>query len=86
MNNKFVMIFLTWFAVVVAYIFIVVTMPAGRELVSEAATQMEASANMDNFPGAVEFVESSPVWIWILPGLAGVVFTVIFLKREPKAF
>lgn len=81
-DNKFVKIFLCWVAVVIAYLFIALFMPAGRELVSTASTELDASANMTNFPGTSEFVGSSPVWIWILPGLIGFIYTAYMLKKQ----
>ena len=82
MNNKFLHVVVIWIAIVIAYLGIAVTMPAGREMVNEATTQLNASANMSQFPGTQEFVESSPVWIWILPGLIGAIVTAVILKRR----
>lgn len=82
MKNKFVMIFVVWIVVIVTYLFMAAVMPAGRELVEEAATQINASANMSNFPGTLEFVESSPVWIWVIPGLVGIIYTAWSLRRK----
>lgn len=84
MQNKAVALIMIWVFVIVAYLFIAVFMPAGRELVSEASTELAASANMSNFPGTQEAVDSSPVWIWALPGLVGVIFTAVTLKRGDK--
>ena len=80
MNNKFVGLIVIWVFVILAYLILAVTMPAGRELASQAATDLEASANMSNFPGAQGFVESSPVWIWFIPGLVGMIITVTTLR------
>ena len=82
MNNKFVSLGVVWLFVIVAYLILAVTMPAGRELVSQAATDLAASANMSNFPGTQGFVESSPVWIWFIPGLVGIIITVVTLKKS----
>lgn len=84
MQNKLVAMLLIWGFVIVAYIILAVFMPAGQELVSQASTDIAASANMSNFPGAQEMVDSSPVWVWVIPGLVGVIFTAITLKRGDK--
>ena len=84
MNNKFVALIVIWVIVILSYLTMAVIMPAGQELVTQAVTDLEASANMSNFPGTLGMVESSPVWIWILPGLVGVIFTVVTLKSNDE--
>lgn len=80
MKNKFVGLFLIWLFVIIAYIIIAIGMPAVRELSGVASTELEASANMSNFPGTTGLVESSPIWIWFVPGLVGMIATVWTLK------
>lgn len=80
MQNKIIAIIVILLCVIGAYIILAVTLPAGRELVETAATELEASANMDNFPGTLGVVETAPLWIWFLPGIVGVIATVMVLR------
>lgn len=64
-----------------AYIVMAVSMPAINDLTATAATEMEASANMSRLPGTLEATESFPYWSWAIPGLVGIVVTVITLKK-----
>jgi hypothetical protein len=65
-----------------AYILMAFTMPAITAISSESAATINASANMSNFPGTIEMVNSAPVWLWFIPGLVGVVTTVIMLVKK----
>lgn len=82
MAKKLFLVFGIWAAVIVAYIFIAAAMPAIADITGEASTAMSATSNMTNYPGALEFVDSSPVWIWVIPGLIGVVVTAVVLKKD----
>ena len=81
MQNKFIAIGVTWVIIIAVYIIIAFMMPAFNSIVSTAGSSLEASANMSNFPGTQETVASAPVWIWFIPGLVGIVYTVWKLKK-----
>lgn len=80
--GKFGTLAIIWIFVVVAYIFIAVLTSTFGAITTEASTAMQASANMTQQPGAVGMVEGFPVYVWIIPGLAGVVSTLWILKRK----
>lgn len=80
--GKFGTLVIIWIFIVVAYILIGVTSPAISDISSEASTAMQASGNMTEQPGIQGAVESSPVWIWIIPGFIGIVSTVWILKFQ----
>ena len=82
MGNKIVAFGIIWILVIFAYIILAVTMPAINDLVGVSSAALDASANMTQFPGAKEGVETFPVYVWFLPGFAGIVTTVIVLKKD----
>jgi hypothetical protein len=82
MTNKIIGLGLIWLFVITAYIILAISMPAIRELSTEASTQLTASANMSNFPGAQEAVDSSPYYLWFIPGTVGMITTVMFLVKN----
>lgn len=63
------------------YIILGLIMPAFNSITSDTLVSFNATANMTNFPGTYEAVASSPVWIWFIPGIVGVVTTAVMLKR-----
>lgn len=82
MGSKIIYLAFIWCAIIVAYIFLAAVMPAMNEIISTANASLVASANMSNFPGTQEAVETAPVWLWAIPGIVGVVSTAILLKRK----
>ena len=80
-RNKFVLLGAMWAIIILVYVLMTVLMPAMNELSSLASTDIQASANTSQMPGIVGAVESSPVWLWFIPGGIGIVVTVIALKR-----
>lgn len=81
MAQKLFMLGIVWVLVAVAYIILATMMPAINELVSTANTSLVESANMSNFPGTQEAVTSAPLWLWFIPGMVGIVVSVIMLKK-----
>jgi len=82
MGSKIVQLGIIWLLTVFVYIILAVCMPAINELVGVSSAALDASANMTQFPGAKEGVETFPVYVWFLPGFAGIVTTVIVLKKD----
>ena len=85
-SNKFVRLVIITLVVIVAYIGLALTHPAQRQLAEQAGTDIAASANMSNQPGAKEFVDAWPTLVWFIPGIIGGVLVVITLlkREEPK--
>lgn len=77
------MLAVIWIATTFMYIFLAVGMPVIVEITEVSTAEMHATACMTQFPGTVEAVESAPVWMWFIPGLVGIVATVILL-RQPE--
>lgn len=82
--DKIWTLLIIWLFVVVAYIFIGVSLPAISDISDTTSTAMQASGNMTEQPGIQGAVESSPVWIWIIPGFVGIVSTVWLLKWQKR--
>jgi len=84
MTNKIFWVVFIWFAVVVAYIFLAISMPAQNEIIVSVNTTLASgsSGNMSNFPGTQEVIQTAPVWLWFIPGLVGIVSTVMVLVRK----
>lgn len=81
-KNKLVLLGGMWVMIILVYILMTVFMPAMNELSSLASTDIQASANTSEMPGIIGAVESSPVYLWFIPGGIGLVVTVIALKRN----
>ena len=81
MQNKFVGLGIMWVVVIFAYIIMAAIMPAFTDIVSTANTTIQASANMSNLPGTMGVVQTAPVWIWFIPGVVGLVSTVVMLRK-----
>lgn len=80
MGNKIWTVLLVWVLIGVAYLIMAVSWGATQELITEASTQVAASANMSQMPGTQEAIDSSPVWFWVIPGFAGMIATVWIVK------
>lgn len=80
MGKKIFSLTILWAMVILAYIIMAVSMPAITEITAMAAIEMEASANMSQLPGTLEATEAFPYYSWAIPGLVGIVVTVIMLK------
>ena len=66
--------------VVGAYIIMLATQSTYNELISTANTSISATSNMSNYPGTLDFINSSPFWIWFIPGGVGTVALIVMLK------
>lgn len=73
---------LTWFFTIFAYIILAAGMPAFASITNEAATNMQATSNMTNYPGMLAGVQAAPVYVWFIPGGVAIVATLVFLKRQ----
>jgi len=82
MGNKIFWLAILWGAIVVTYIILAAAMPTMRAITSETLVSFNASANMSNFPGTYAAVESSPMWLWFIPLLVGIVTSAVILKKK----
>jgi len=82
MGSKIVQLGIIWLLTVFVYIILAVCMPAINELVGVSSAALDASANMTQFPGTKEGIETFPVYVFFIPGFVGIVTTVIMLKRD----
>ncbi len=71
---------LTWFFTIFVYIILAAIMPAFTGITSEAATNLQATSNMTNYPGMLAGVQAAPVYVWFIPGGIAIVATIVFLK------
>jgi len=71
-----------WVFVAISYLVITVIMPAVNSIVSTANATLVATSNMSNYPGLQPGIETSPLWLYFIPALVGVVIQVIILKRS----
>ena len=82
LGNKFIFLFVMWLVIIGTYVVIGFFMPAINDITAVAQTELNASANMSHFPGVIEAVQMYPVFfVWFVPGLVGIILTVIELKR-----
>jgi hypothetical protein len=68
--------------VILAYVCIAFTMPLLSETAETAVVEVEKSPNVDQYIGAREGPRITPWVIYFLPGVIGVLATVIVLKRQ----
>jgi hypothetical protein len=78
--NKVIALAWCWGIVIVATIGLVLLMPAIRGISADAATALEATSNMSNYPGTLEVVKGQPYWAYFIAPIAGIVYTVYILK------
>jgi uncharacterized membrane protein YfcA len=71
-----------WGGVIATYIIMAAAMPAINGIITSASAGLAASADMTQFPGTQEAVDSAPAWIWIIPGLVGIVAQCVHLVRN----
>ena len=79
MAKKFFMLGIVWGAVILAYIVMGVSMPALRDITATASTEIGDPAGI---VGIKDAVDSAPYWLWTIPGLVGLVVTVVMLKTD----
>jgi hypothetical protein len=83
MNKVFTLIII-WVSVIAVYVFIGFLMPFYQDISASTVIALNASANMTDYPGTLEAVESMPLWIWFIPGPVGLVATATTLKFNPR--
>ena len=69
---------------VVAYVVMLAIQPAFNTIVSTANASMWATSNMSNYFGTVEVVNSSPFWIWLVPGGIGIISLVVLFRSGER--
>ena len=84
MTSKLMFMALVWGGVIFAYILLGFIMPSFLAITETASVGLSASANMSNFPGTLEAVDSAPLWIWFVPGTVGIVVTTMELVRRSR--
>lgn len=82
--NKFFAVGLTLLVVIFCYLGLLVLMPAVSDITSEAAIQMDASANMSNFPATKETTQSASYWLWAVPGVGGIISVAVILRKGER--
>lgn len=83
MAKKIGNIVLLWLAIIGAYILLANIFPVFTTLTYEAQAETVAStANATSRVGAVEFMGMMPLLIWFIPGLLGVIATVVYVKSS----
>lgn len=70
-----------WGCICICYIIIAVTMAIHVSMVDETQAAF-ATQNLTGIVGVNDFVGAWPMIIWFIPGLVGVVFTVIRLRMD----
>lgn len=77
--NKIGSVILIVVVVVLVYLGMIVFMPVVSDLAATANATAAASTNMTNYPGANEFVMSTPWILWFVPATfgAGAIITVL---------
>ena len=83
--NKLWAIVLIVVVVIGVYLMLAVFMPAISDIANNAAVSLNATSNMSNYPGTLETVESSPWWLWAVPGVAGIIAIAVTLKRGDRS-
>ena len=71
-----------WAAILVVYVVMTASMPGINSLVQTANETLVATSNMSNYPGLQDTVESSPLWLYVIPAAVGGIATVVVLKRK----
>lgn len=80
MTQKIGMVFLVLILVTVAYLFMIIVMPWLAEVVSTTNTTIAATSNMSNYPGLSEGLLGAPLFLYFVPGGAGIFVVILILK------
>jgi len=80
--DKLKYVAVTWLLVIFAYIILAVMMPVLTGMAGNASTELQATSNMSAYPGMLGVIETSPIWMWFVPGGIGIIATAIFLKKN----
>lgn len=73
---------LMWIAIIFAYIMLANMFPAFTSITSNATALMQSTSNMSNYPGSLDVVRTSPLWIWFIPGGLGICVSVVWLRQK----
>jgi len=71
-----------WVAITVVYIVMTAAMPGINTIVQTANSTINATSNLSNYPGLQDTIESSPLWLYVIPAAVGGIATVVVLKRK----
>ena len=82
MAKKFGYIILLWFFIGFAYMMLAAAYPAIQTLVADSSAWIGANTTATDFPGAKAAIDLALVWLWFIPGLVGIITSVIVLKRR----
>lgn len=67
-------------AVAVSYMLLSITAPLVADMASSANVTISASSNMTNYPGLQGALLGSPLWLYFVPAVFGVVLIVLVLR------
>ena len=81
MFDKIVKLSVIWAAITFAYIILAFTHSSWDALASNATGTM-ATQNMTGIVGIEEALNSSNYWKWVIPGMVGIVSSVVVLREE----
>lgn len=82
MAKKLAYVALTWGMIILVYIILAVLQTPIQTITAGASSNLTATSNMSNYPGALEVVDMFPLIVWFIPGLVGIVATAVFLKQN----
>lgn len=68
--------------VAAAYGMITIFQPITNSMVQTANSSIAASSNWSNYPETQAVLLGWPFWLWMLPGSAGVLATVVVLTKK----
>lgn len=71
-----------WVCIIFAYIILTASMPVIVEMANTANTSMSATSNMSDYPGMLEATLATPLVLWFVPFIIGVIVTVGILKFD----
>lgn len=80
-QNKLFALFFVWVAVIAAYIIMAATMPAINSIVQSANATIAAQGLDSDIIGVQEAISGYPLYAWFIPGIVGVIVSVIMLRQ-----
>ena len=84
MFTKMVKVFAILAAVFVAYLFIIIVVPWLADITVTANTTIAASSNMSNYPGLSGAILGTPLFLFFVPGVIGIILVILVLKEPTK--
>jgi hypothetical protein len=82
--NKFVMLLIMWAVIIFGLLITTAAMPAINSIVDTSVTNIEATSNTSNYPGFIPALESSPIWLYLIFPVCGIIATVWVLKSGDR--